>query len=121
MQRLSLQEDLKTFVAGDTGGPVPVIILPSLDKLRFSNQRTAEGDKIRFPVSDDFLHEPKGPQTADHHNRHGDLGFDFFRPISKVAFAVQSVNLGPKFGLFVSGTSQSGADFQGIIAPLVMA
>jgi hypothetical protein len=31
MQGLPLQEDLKTFVAGDAGGPVPVIILPGFD------------------------------------------------------------------------------------------
>jgi hypothetical protein len=61
---------------------------PIIDNTGFPYKGTAEGDKIRFTVLDNLLHEFKRPQVTYRHDGHVHKTLDLFTTRSEVALSV---------------------------------
>jgi hypothetical protein len=67
---------------------VVITAFPIIYNTGFPYKGTAEGDKIRFTVLDDLLHEFKSPQGTYHHDGHVHKTLDLFTLRSEVALSV---------------------------------
>jgi hypothetical protein len=85
MQALSLEERFKALVARDTRCPVPVLVFPVVNDPRFPDERPAKGNEIGLTGLDDFLHELKAPQAANHHDRGNHMTLYFLAPVSEIS------------------------------------